>query len=54
MNNFKRVSSLCAHLLLLTAGCVSLQAYAQTREIETQGELLDRVAKPDVDALSAP
>jgi peptidyl-prolyl cis-trans isomerase SurA len=44
MNNFKRVSSLCAHLLLLTAGCVSLQAYAQTREIETQGELLDRVA----------
>jgi peptidyl-prolyl cis-trans isomerase SurA len=44
MNNFKRVSSLCAHLLVLTAGCVSLQAFAQTREIETQGQLLDRVA----------
>jgi peptidyl-prolyl cis-trans isomerase SurA len=44
MNNLKRVSSLCAHLLVLTAGCVSLQAFAQTREIETQGDLLDRIA----------
>jgi peptidyl-prolyl cis-trans isomerase SurA len=44
MNNFKRVSSLCTHLLLLTGCCVSLQALAQTREIETQGQLLDRVA----------
>ena len=44
MNYSKRVSSVSAHLLLLAAGCVSLQAFAQTREIETQGQLLDRVA----------
>ncbi|HEY6457171.1 MAG TPA: peptidylprolyl isomerase [Steroidobacteraceae bacterium] len=44
MNYFKRASSLSAHLLLLCACCLSLQAFAQTREIETQGQLLDRVA----------
>ncbi|HTB68272.1 MAG TPA: peptidylprolyl isomerase [Steroidobacteraceae bacterium] len=44
MNYFKRTSLLSAPLLLLAAVCVSLQAYAQTREIETQGQLLDRVA----------
>jgi peptidyl-prolyl cis-trans isomerase SurA len=44
MNNFKRVSTLSAPLLLLTALGLSLQAFAQTREIETQGQLLDRVA----------
>jgi peptidyl-prolyl cis-trans isomerase SurA len=44
MNYSKRVSSVCAPVLLLAACCVSLQAFAQTREIETQGQLLDRVA----------
>ena len=44
MNYFKRTSTLASQLLLLTACCVSLQAFAQTREIETQGDLLDRIA----------
>jgi peptidyl-prolyl cis-trans isomerase SurA len=44
MNYFKRLCSLSTHLLLLSACCISLQALAQTREIETQGQLLDRVA----------
>ena len=44
MNNFKRVSTLCAGLALLAALGVSLQASAQTREIQGNGELLDRVA----------
>jgi peptidyl-prolyl cis-trans isomerase SurA len=43
MNYLKRASTLSAHLLLLTALGVSVQAFAQTREIETQGQLLDRV-----------
>src|SRR3984885_11850300 len=44
MNYFKRVSILSTPLLLLTALGLTLQASAQTREIETQGQLLDRVA----------
>jgi peptidyl-prolyl cis-trans isomerase SurA len=44
MNNSRRVSTLCAGLLLLAAAGVSLQTYAQTREIQGNGELLDRVA----------
>jgi peptidyl-prolyl cis-trans isomerase SurA len=44
MNYFKRASTLSTHLLLLAAFGMSLQAFAQTREIETQGQLLDRVA----------
>jgi peptidyl-prolyl cis-trans isomerase SurA len=44
MNYFKRVSTLSAALALLTAMGLSLQASAQTREIQGQGQLLDRVA----------
>jgi peptidyl-prolyl cis-trans isomerase SurA len=44
MNYFKRPSTIAATLVLLTALGVSLQASAQTREIQSQGELLDRVA----------
>jgi peptidyl-prolyl cis-trans isomerase SurA len=44
MNYFKRASTLSAALVLLTALGFSLQAAAQTREIQSQGELLDRVA----------
>jgi peptidyl-prolyl cis-trans isomerase SurA len=43
MNYFKR-ASLSATLVLLTALGFSLQASAQTREIQSQGDLLDRVA----------
>ena len=44
MNYFKRAATLCSALLLLAALGVSLQAAAQTRELQTQGQLLDRVA----------
>jgi peptidyl-prolyl cis-trans isomerase SurA len=44
MNYFKRASTLSAALVLLTALGFSLQACAQTREIQSQGDLLDRVA----------
>ena len=44
MNYFKRATTLSVSLVLLTALAVSLQASAQTREIEGQGQLLDRVA----------
>ncbi|HEY1898562.1 MAG TPA: peptidylprolyl isomerase [Steroidobacteraceae bacterium] len=44
MNNFKRVATLAASLLLLTTLGVSLDATAQTREIQGTGQLLDRVA----------
>ena len=44
MNYFKRASSLSAHLLLLTACCASLRALFLNPEIETGGQLLDRVA----------
>jgi len=44
MNYSKRVSILSAGLALLAALALSLQASAQTREIQGQGQLLDRVA----------
>ncbi|HEX3838766.1 MAG TPA: peptidylprolyl isomerase [Steroidobacteraceae bacterium] len=44
MNYFKRASTLSAPLLLLAVFCLSQQAWAQTRELQTQGQLLDRVA----------
>jgi peptidyl-prolyl cis-trans isomerase SurA len=44
MNYFKRPSTLSAALVLLTALGFSLQVCAQTREIQSQGALLDRVA----------
>jgi peptidyl-prolyl cis-trans isomerase SurA len=44
MNNSRRVSTLCARLALLAALGASLQSFAQTREIQGNGELLDRVA----------
>jgi peptidyl-prolyl cis-trans isomerase SurA len=44
MNNFKRAVTLSAALMLLAALGFSTQAPAQTREIEGQGQLLDRVA----------
>ena len=44
MNNFKRASTLIAQLGLLAALGFALQAAAQTREIQGQGQLLDRVA----------
>jgi peptidyl-prolyl cis-trans isomerase SurA len=44
MNYFKRALTLIAHLLLVATLGASLQAGAQTREIESQGQLLDRVA----------
>jgi peptidyl-prolyl cis-trans isomerase SurA len=44
MNYFKRATTLSISLALLTALAVSLQASAQTREIEGNGQLLDRVA----------
>ncbi len=44
MNNFKRASTLVVSLTALGALTFSLQAFAQTREIQTQGDLLDRVA----------
>jgi peptidyl-prolyl cis-trans isomerase SurA len=43
MINFNRSSTITA-LLLLTAAAVSLPCFAQTREIEGKGQLLDRVA----------
>jgi len=43
MNYFKLASTLAPALLLTSLG-LSLQASAQTREIEGQGQLLDRVA----------
>jgi peptidyl-prolyl cis-trans isomerase SurA len=44
MNYFKRATTLSISLALLAALAVSLQASAQTREIEGNGKLLDRVA----------
>jgi peptidyl-prolyl cis-trans isomerase SurA len=44
MNYFKRATTLSVSLALLAALAVSLQASAQTREIEGNGQLLDRVA----------
>jgi len=44
MNYFKRATTLSVALALLAALAVSLQASAQTREIEGNGQLLDRVA----------
>ena len=44
MNYFKPAAILTARLLLLAAAGLSLQAAAQTREIQSQGQLLDRVA----------
>ncbi len=44
MNNFKTASLLTGRLILLAAAGLSLQAAAQTREIQSQGQLLDRVA----------
>jgi peptidyl-prolyl cis-trans isomerase SurA len=44
MNYFKRAATLSAPLLLLAAFGLSTQAPAQTREIQGQGDLLDRVA----------
>ena len=43
MNNFKRAAILSAPLMMLAAVGFSTQAGAQTREIQGQGELLDRV-----------
>ena len=43
MNYFKH-TTLAASLLMLTAVGLSLQAHAQTREIQGNGQLLDRVA----------
>ena len=43
MNYFKHAAALSAPLMVLTALGFSIQAGAQTREIEGQGELLDRV-----------
>jgi peptidyl-prolyl cis-trans isomerase SurA len=44
MNYFKPAAKLSASLTLLAALAMSLQANAQTREIQGQGQLLDRVA----------
>jgi peptidyl-prolyl cis-trans isomerase SurA len=44
MNNFKRALTLCPPLMLLAALGFATRAPAQTREIEGQGQLLDRVA----------
>ena len=44
MNYFKRATTLSVSLALLAALAVSLQVSAQTREIEGNGQLLDRVA----------
>jgi peptidyl-prolyl cis-trans isomerase SurA len=44
MNNFKRAATLSAPLMMLAALGLCSQAGAQTREIQGQGELLDRVA----------
>ncbi|HTC53071.1 MAG TPA: peptidylprolyl isomerase [Steroidobacteraceae bacterium] len=44
MNYFKQPSTLCATLALTAALTLSLQAGAQTREFQGQGQLLDRVA----------
>ena len=43
MNNFKRAAILSAPLVMLAALGFSTQACAQTREIQGQGDLLDRV-----------
>ena len=44
MNYFKRAATLSAPLVLLAAFGLNTQAPAQTREIQGQGDLLDRVA----------
>lgn len=44
MNYSKTVPTLAAALALLAAGGLSLEAKAQTREFQGQGQLLDRVA----------
>jgi len=44
MNYFRRVTTLIPQLALLALAGLSLQALAQTREIQGQGQLLDRVA----------
>jgi peptidyl-prolyl cis-trans isomerase SurA len=44
MNYFKRISTLAASFALLATLGLSLQAAAQTREIQGTGQLLDRVA----------
>ncbi len=44
MNYFKNLSTLSAGLAFIAALGFSLQATSQTREIQGQGQLLDRVA----------
>jgi peptidyl-prolyl cis-trans isomerase SurA len=44
MNYFKNAASFSAPLMLLAALGLATQAWAQTREIQGQGDLLDRVA----------